>query len=70
MAEAILDGEREQAVALILRIDELVEANRELGEANRQLGERVTALEEQLGRSSRNSSLLPSSDPPGRRAGR
>src|SRR5919201_3871912 len=56
-AEAILDGERETAVALLLRIGELVEANRRL-EA------RVAELERRLRRSSRNSSLPPSQDPP------
>ena len=56
-AEAILDGERETAVALLLRVGELIEANRRL-EA------RVDELEQRLNRSSRNSSLPPSQDPP------
>jgi len=56
-AEAILDGDREIAIALLLRLDELIEANRRL-EA------RVADLERQLNRSSRNSSLPPSLDPP------
>jgi transposase len=56
-AEAILDGDRETAVALLLRIGELVEANQRL-EA------RVAELERRLNRSSRNSSLPPSQDPP------
>src|SRR3954470_11656685 len=56
-AEAILDGDRETAVALLLRIGELVEANQRL-EA------RVSELERRLSRSSRNSSLPPSQDPP------
>ncbi len=56
-AEAILDGERETAVALLMRIGELIEANRRL-EA------RVAELEQRLDRSSRNSSLPPSQDPP------
>src|ERR671924_627351 len=56
-AEAILDGERETAVALLMRIGELVEANERL-EA------RVGELERRLKRSSRNSSLPPSQDPP------
>jgi hypothetical protein len=56
-AEAILDGDREIAVELLLRIGELVEANRRL-EAH------VTELEQRLNRSSRNSSLPPSQDPP------
>ena len=56
-AEAILDGDRETALALLMRIDELIEANRRL-EA------RVAELERRLNRSSRNSSLPPSADPP------
>jgi transposase len=56
-AEAILDGDREAAIALLLRIGELVEANQRL-EA------RVAELERRLNRSSRNSSLPPSQDPP------
>ena len=56
-AEAILDGDRETAVALLMRVGELVEANRRL-EA------RVGELERRLSRSSRNSSLPPSQDPP------
>jgi hypothetical protein len=56
-AEAILDGERETAVSLLLRVGELIEANRRL-EA------RVSELEQRLNRSSRNSSLPPSQDPP------
>jgi transposase len=56
-AEAILDGERETAVAVLLRVGELIEANRRL-EA------RVDELEQRLNRSSRNSSLPPSQDPP------
>jgi transposase len=56
-AEAILDGDRETALALLMRIDELMEANRRL-EA------RVAELEQRLNRTSRNSSLPPSADPP------
>jgi transposase len=56
-AEAILDGDRETAIALLLRIDELIEANR-------RLETRVAELEQRLGRNSRNSSLPPSADPP------
>jgi transposase len=56
-AEAILDGDRETAIALLMRIDELIEANRRL-EA------RVAELEQRLARNSRNSSLPPSQDPP------
>jgi len=69
-AEAILDGDRETAVGLLLRLGELVEANQRL-EA------RVAELERRLNRSSRNSSLPPSQDPPsapprpgGKRSGR
>jgi len=56
-AEAMLDGERGAAVDLLMRVGELVEANRRL-EA------RVAELEQRLKRSSRNSSLPPSQDPP------
>jgi transposase len=56
-AEAILGGDRETAIALLMRLDELIEANRRL-EA------RVADLERQLHRTSRNSSLPPSQDPP------
>ncbi len=56
-AEAILDRDRETAVALLMRVGELVEANRRL-EA------RVGELERRLSRNSRNSSLPPSQDPP------
>jgi transposase len=56
-AEAILDGDRETALALLMRIDELIEANR-------RLESRVAELEQRLNRSSRNSSLPPSQDPP------
>ena len=56
-AEAILDGDRDAAVALLMRVGELVEANRRL-EA------RVAELERRLKRSSRDSSLPPSQDPP------
>jgi hypothetical protein len=56
-AEAILDGDREAAVALLMRIGVLVEAYRRL-EA------RVAELERRLERSSGDSSLPPSRDPP------
>jgi Family of unknown function (DUF6444) len=56
-AEAILDGDRETAVALLLRVGELIEANE-------RLELRVAELERRLKRSSRNSSLPPSQDPP------
>jgi transposase len=57
VAEAILDGDRETAIVLLLGVGELVEANERL-EA------RVAELERRLNRSSRNSSLPPSQDPP------
>ena len=57
-AEAILDGDRETALGLLMGLGELVEANRRL-EA------RVSELERRLGRNSRNSSTPPSQDPPG-----
>ena len=63
-AEAILDGDRETALGLLLRLDELVEANQRLVEANERLEARVAELERRLNRSSRNSSLPPSQDPP------
>ena len=56
-AEAILDGDRETVVGLLLRLDELIGVNERL-EA------RVAELERRLNRSSRNSSLPPSRDPP------
>jgi transposase len=56
-AEAILDGDRETAIALLMRIGELIEANR-------RLEVRVAELEQRLNRSSHNSSLPPSQDPP------
>jgi transposase len=63
-AEAILDGDREVAVGLFCRLDELVAANERLVEANGRLEARVAELERRLNRSSRNSSLPPSQDPP------
>ena len=56
-AEAILDGDRETVVGLLLRLDELIGVKERL-EA------RVAELERRLNRSSRNSSLPPSRDPP------
>jgi transposase len=56
-AEAILDGDRETAVSLLVRVGELVEANQ-------RLEGRVGELERRLNRSSRNSSLPPSQDLP------
>jgi transposase len=63
-AEAILDGDRATAVALLLRLDALVETNQRLVEANERLEARVAELERRLSRSSRNSSRPPSQDPP------
>jgi transposase len=63
-AEAIVDGDRETAVALLLRLDELAAANERLVAANERLEGRVAELERRLNRSSRNSSLPPSQDPP------
>jgi transposase len=63
-AEAILDGDRQTAVGLLLRLDGLVDANKRLIEANERLEVRVAELERRLRRSSRNSSLPPSQDPP------
>jgi transposase len=63
-AEAILEGDRETAIGLLLRLDELVEANQRLVDANERLEARVAELERRLNRSSRNSSLPPSQDPP------
>ena len=63
-AEAILDGDRETAVGLLLRLDKVVETNQRLVEANERLEARVAELERRLSRSSRNSSLPPSQDPP------
>jgi transposase len=51
-------------MALLLRLGELVEANERLVEANERLEARVAELERRLNRSSRNSSLPPSQDPP------
>jgi transposase len=63
-AEAILEGDREAAIGLLLRLDDLVAANERLVEANERLEARVAELERRLSRSSRNSSLPPSQDPP------
>jgi transposase len=56
-AEAILDGDRETALAVLLRTTELIEANR-------RLESRVADLEQRLNRRSHNSSTPPSADPP------
>ena len=61
-AEAIFAAGREAVVVALLSLAGQVES---LLEANRALTERVERLEERLGRSSRNSSLPPSSDPLG-----
>jgi transposase len=63
-AESILDGDRERAVGLLLRLDDLVAVNERLVAANERLEARVSELERRLNRSSRNSSLPPSQDPP------
>ena len=63
-AEAILDGDREAAIGVLLRLDDLVVANERLVAANERLEARVGELERRLNRSSRNSSLPPSQDPP------
>ena len=51
-------------LGLLLRLDDLVAANERLVEANERLEARVAELERRLNRSSRNSSLPPSQDPP------
>ena len=56
-AEAILDGDRKMAVALLMQAAELIEANR-------RLESRIADLEQRLNRNSHNSSLPPSADPP------
>jgi transposase len=63
-AEAVVDGDRETAIGLLLRLDDLVAANERLVDANERLEARVAELERRLNRSSRNSSLPPSQDPP------
>lgn len=61
-AEAIYDAGREAVVGALVALAGQVEA---LLEANRALTGRLERLEERVRRSSRNSSLPPSSDPPG-----
>jgi Family of unknown function (DUF6444) len=56
-AEAIYDAGREAVVEVLLAMDRRIQ----------QLETRVEKLERQLTKSSRNSSLPPSSDPPGKR---
>jgi len=68
-AEAIYAQGRETVVAVLLELSAqnalLRREVAELSEANRRLEIRVADLEERLNRSSRNSSLPPSQDPPG-----
>jgi transposase len=61
-AEAIYDQGREVVVAVLLRMDEQIQA---LTERVARQEQRIAKLERQLARSSRNSSLPPSQDPPG-----
>ena len=56
-AEAIYDAGREAVVEVLLAMDRRI----------RELEARVEKLERQLAKNSRNSSLPPSSDPPGKR---
>jgi transposase len=56
-AEAILEGDREMAAALLVQAAELIEANR-------RLEGRIADLEQRLSRDSHNSSPPPSADPP------
>ena len=56
-AEAIYDAGREAVVEVLLAMDRRIQ----------QLEARVEKLERELAKSSRNSSLPPSSDPPGKR---
>ena len=51
-AEAILDGDRETAIGLLLQLDELVAANARLVEANERLEARVSELERRPSRRS------------------
>jgi transposase len=60
-AEAIYDQGRVVVVAVLLRMDEQIEA---LTERVARQDERIAKLERQVGRNSRNSSLPPSQDPP------
>jgi len=61
-AEAIYDQGREAVVAVLLRMDEQI---RRLEKRVAAQDERIAQLERRVGRSSRNSSQPPSSDPPG-----
>jgi transposase len=60
-AEAIYDAGREVVVEVLLRMDAQIQA---LSERVARQEERIAQLEPLLGRSSRNSSLPPSQDPP------
>ena len=62
-AEAIYDQGREAVVAVLLRMDEQIERLEKRVAAQ---DERIAQLERRVGRSSRNSSQPPSSDPPGK----
>ena len=62
-AEAIYDQGREAVVAVLLRMDEQI---RRLEKRVAAQDERIAQLERRVGRSSRNSSQPPSSDPPGK----
>ena len=66
-----VDALREQVAGLVAQVTELmarntelVARNEELVARNKQLEDEVAALRERAGRSSRNSSLPPSKDPP------
>jgi transposase len=61
-AEAIYEQGREAVVAVLLRMDEQIQRLEKRVAAQ---DERIAQLERRVGRSSRNSSLPPSSDPPG-----
>jgi transposase len=61
-AEAIYEQGRDVVVAVLLRMDEQIQR---LEKRVAQQDERIAQLERRLGRSSRNSSQPPSSDPPG-----
>jgi transposase len=61
-AEAIYDQGRDAVVAVLLRMDEQIQR---LEKRVAQQDERIAQLERRVGRSSRNSSQPPSSDPPG-----
>ena len=62
-AEAIYDQGREAVVAVLVRMDEQIQRLEKRVAAQ---DERIAQLERRLGRSSRNSSQPPSSDPPGK----